>query len=713
MKIGIDFETYSDVDLPVHGLDNYVRGEDFTPLICSVSMPDRGEYTYDFILDPGSLHRFIDDMQQLIADPDVTFVAHNAGFERAVNRYLGLDIADRIIDSAVYARMAGVGEKLEVASRQLTDTAKLEVGASLIQIFCIPNEWNRYKAPSIHRVMERSEEWIQFTRYCEIDAKAGREIVEAVEELFAQFGVREIIERENDFELVTWHMNDVGWHVDKPLVEAMNNRAWANTEIEKRMFALETGELINFNSHVQLKRYCEKRGVKVKSLDKYRLPVLLEKIEKKLLEIEATQDAPRDMEQWVNLREVHALLQCKQEIGGSSLSKLTRILELMGPDGQLRDQYVHVGAGQTFRTSGRGVQMQNLKKLDGNIRDMSTVYDYKTPWSNVDMAGQLRQVFTASHPDGKLFVGDFSAVESRGLAYLAGEEWKLDAYRQGLDVYKVLVTRFKGYENLTVDDVTPEMRPRGKYSELSCGYQASAVAVQEFMFRLGFHISEEEAAQNVTDWRYANPAIVQFWGELDNILKAAVALKQPQTMTTAYGQVIKITPFWLPSIQEQHPGAVSLMVQLFDKGRVILARVVHGCYFQGQALCYYKPAERLSAGRLWDPINHTATQKQGREIKNTIFGGKLTGIIVQSLCRELFFDSMKALHDFIKHQEIPNAVIVGQFHDEIVVDWWPSEEDGAVTEEDLKNIMEGHMSWSRLDGFPLTAEIKSDFRYIK
>src|SRR5690606_10264330 len=114
-----------------------------------------------------------------------------------------------------------------------------------------------------------------------------------------------------------------------------------------------------------------------------------------------------------SLEEVKALLETKQEIGGSTLSKLPKILDLVSEDGRLRDQYMHVGAGQTFRTTGRGVQMQNLKKLDADIKDMSTLYDFEVEWSNGDMAGQLRQVFTASHEDGKIIVGDFSAVESR------------------------------------------------------------------------------------------------------------------------------------------------------------------------------------------------------------------------------------------------------------------------------------------------------------
>src|SRR5690606_606377 len=149
--------------------------------------------------------------------------------------------------------------------------------------------------------------------------------------------------------------------------------------------------------------------------------------------------------------------------------------------------------------------------LGEEIRDMDTIFDFSVEWTNTDMAEQLRQVFKSRHPKGQIIVGDFSAVESRALAYCAGEEWKLEAYRKGQDVYCALVTRFKDYSHLTYEQLADrsgeyrdKLRPRGKYSEVSWGCQASGLAVQDFMFRLGFTVSQDEGAQNVTDWRGAN-----------------------------------------------------------------------------------------------------------------------------------------------------------------------------------------------------------------
>ena len=713
--IGLDFETYSDVDIKEHGFPRYIADPSFTVLCASIDDKD-GRRTYDFILDPDGRENFLLEIVRLLFSEDSAnnlIVAHNAGFERGVMRKLGFPIDERIVDSAVYARMAGAGEKLEVASRQLTNTPKLAVGMDLIKLFCVPNEHNKDKAPTPEMILRFTEQWLAFLDYCEVDAAGSREIRAYALELFGE----ELIAREDELELITYHQNQAGWHIDRPLIKQMANRAWANSYIEQQSFLLDTGKVLNFNSHQQIKRYCADRGFPIKSTDKYQLPIALEKAKIELAELslkatdEATETRARE------LSEVIRMLECKHELGGSSLSKLNKILDLANDDDQLRDQYIHCGAGQTFRTSGRGVQMQNLKKLidqDGkeSIRDMETVYDFAVDWSNTDMASQLRQVFTASHEDGQIIVGDFSAVESRALAYEAGEEWKLQAYRDGQDVYKVLVTRFSGFEGRTVDSITTAERPRGKYSELSCGYQASAKAVKDFMFRLGFVVPLDEAAQNVVDWRGANPFITDMWWRLDQMLKDAVRYNGVEFTQLAYGMRVVATPFLLPSIQEIHPGAVSLKIELLEaNGNPIVTRIIHGCYMHGRSIVYYKPAERVSDGPLWTNINATASQKAKKTILLSVYGGKLAGILTQSLCRELFYDSMAEYQRLLEENNVQNAVMVGQFHDEIATDWWPMK--GGHTLEEVKALKAQAMSTCRLPGFPLIADIKSAYRYIK
>lgn len=721
-RVGLDYETFSSVNLPERGLDNYVKSPDFRVLIASMEF-NGVAWTYDWVFD--CLWQFNGQKQTPMPHDKITKqfmgymnrtdqIAHNAPFERAVTKWLDPEYSPyRIEDSAVLARAAGAESKLEVASRQLTNSDKLEVGSSLVMRFCVPNDLYPEGATR-ERIIENDDmdNWMLFIEYCEMDARGCREIGDTFDKIFGELDPT-LRERELYKERATFDMNENGWHVDLPLVKKMKQRKWANDIIAKRAFVNESNQQINFNSVPQLKKYCAERGFPIKSTDKYHLPVYLEKVTEQL----KNEDNSLSEDRLQKLREVQSLLEVKAELGGSMLTKLPVILNLVNEeDGRLRDQYMHLGAGQTFRTTGRGVQMQNLAKLkmekDENgkevPRDVSTLYDLTADWSNTDMAGNLRQVFTATHPEGQIIVGDFSAVESRGLAYLAGEEWKLDAYREGLDVYKVLVTKYDGIE---YDEVTPALRPRGKYSELSCGYQASGAAVQEFMFRLGFSVSIEEALQNVIDWRGANPNIVDFWFTLDKVLKGAVRTKQPLSAKIGHGLTFKVTPFLLDSIQEIHPGAQSVVMQiLLPDGEPFVSRVVHGCYFKkaGErvALCYYKPVDKLSKGKLWTP-----TYKHPKTKKTTfysIYGGKVAGIMTQSFCREMFFESLSELNERLKG--VGNALIVNQFHDEIGVDWSP---EGPLSLEATVKIVEETMSHTRIKDFPLIADVKYHYRYVK
>src|SRR5690606_8007773 len=141
-------------------------------------------------------------------------------------------------------------------------------------------------------------------------------------------------------------------------------------------------------------------------------------------------------------------------------------------------------------------------------------------------------------------------------------------------------------------------------------------------------------------------------------------------------------------------------------GTPFVTRFVHGLYFKGDTLCYHKPAERLN-GNLW--VKSYRHPKTGRDTLYSIYGGKLAGIFTQSFCRELFFDSLMRLRHRL--QTVPNARIVGQFHDEINIDWWPME--GGKTEQEVMDIMTECMSESPIEGFPLVVDVKSAYRYIK
>lgn len=690
--IGLDFESYSFTDLIVHGLDNYTHDEYFTPLIACTHGPKPGQrQRFDFIADYNGARSALVE-----ALGDHAIAAHNAGFEQAVLEQLGIQVSSlQFVDTAVLARAAGAAGKLEAAAPQLLGTDKLDTGMALIKLFSIPGEYqarvmNGAFDPQI--VADYQDKWEEFFYYCQVDADLSYQLATS---LLPGFPMKELINN-----AVTMDMNNVGWHVDLDLVKEMQRRYEENVNLVVTDFMLSCdAEDLNLASFPQMQAWCAQRGVKAKSFDEASVAKMLKLVTKKI----ADPNTPDDKA--AALTQVQMLLETKQVMGGSSLKKLQTLIDRTGADSRLRDNYLHIGAGATYRTSGRGVQMQNLKRLNGQGDDVELLYDPSINWDNDRLASNLRQVFTASDPAGKLIVGDFSSVESRGLAWQAGEQWKLDAYHQGQDLYKVLAGKIF---NVRYEEVTKPQRQTGKVGELACGYGAGPDAVHDFAQKMGVDISEQEAAVLVRDWRIANHGVVTYWSDLDAALHKAVA-GQINSVAIPEGRVV-FTPINAPeSLARQvgDGGLLSVEVRMYlHDGTKVLTRVIHGVHLKGRSVGYYKPSERKT-GDLW--VDEFTNPKTKRVQPYTVYGGKLAGLLTQSLCREMFFDSLREIHAWAgKHS---NLMLVGQMHDEIVVDWSPV--PGKPDLPETMRALEKAMTTTVLPQFPLDAEIKSDYRYTK
>ena len=700
--MGLDFETYGAVSLPDHGLERYVADKSFTPLIaCTASFSEGGGLLvtrFDFT-DPATFYTEVTRLRSWLSGRIVC--AHNAGFEQRVLQWLGIELpTENIVDTAVVARAAGAGGKLEAAAPQLLGTDKLEDGWRLIKLFSIPSKeqlerGERYFDTGLKS--EHVEDWETFNVYCELDAKLSLKLAW---EIGFQLGL--IGSDELRYQAVTMEMNQRGWHVDVACVEEMQRRYLENVEAAVEEFRItHDAEDLNLNSLPQLKAWCLERGIKANSFDEKNVAKLHSRISKRLA---ACDDGskPLAFEKYHQYCEVLSLLETKQILGGSSLKKLQVILDTVSEDDRLRDQYLHVGAGQTWRTTGRSVQMQNLKRLS-TVADMGELDDPDSEWDNEQLAANLRQVFTATDPNGALIVGDFSSIESRGLAWLACAWWKCEAYRQGKDMYKVLAAEMFGVH---YDDVTKEQRQAGKVGELSCGYNAGGEAVRAFAEGMGIELNEAEAAKLVFDWRASNPEVVNLWGRLDECLLEGFKRGEFRT-PVGYDYMVVIRHWPTPeSLLAQHPKAQSLVLELRDsEGKTMLRRIFHGCYERGRGLCYYKPSQ-LKNGDLWS--NHFTDPKTKQVRFYNIYGGKLAGILTQSFCRELFFRALVKVHSYCRNTE--GLDLIGQFHDEIVLDWRPGGDlDLAVAE----SVLERFMSSTTIKGFPMAAEIKHDYRYTK
>lgn len=693
--IGLDFETYSPTDLMSKGLRNYTADPDFQPLLAAVKQSGYGTIVIDFSKDyDHALAELYGQVVKPVLSGGQRIVAHNAGFEREVLRAIGYDLPfDAFVDSAVLARAHGAGGSLEAAAAQLLGMDKLESGKDLIKLFSVgegPFD------PGLARLY--AAEWEEFKRYCAVDAELSLRLYEVLTAI-------KPMDKEERYSALTMEMNAVGWPVDMELVAAMGARVWENTQDLETHFLDEIRDsTFNLRSHKQKDEFCRTRGVRMPGFDEKNVAKYLPRVIKK-------RDDEQDRDKKLGYDEVVFLLETLKLMGGSSTAKLDKIVDT-ACNGRLYDSYLHVGAGATYRTTGRGVQMQNLPRLHGNGDDVQELYD-GVEWPNSTVAHNLRQVFCASHPQGRLIVGDFKSVESRGLAWQAGEEWKLTAYFEGRDIYTMQAV--KKY-HAAYEDITKPQRTFGKVGELACGYGAGPGAVRSFAEGMGVTMSEQEAAELVKDWRDNDPETVRYWHDLDAVLKRALALKidqvyRPSDHIEIFMHVVSAPPSLAKQTGNHELLSIWYGMKLRGHNRELFSRVIHGVYLDGRNVGYYKPTSRKT-GDLW--VNTFTDPKTGLKRKYTIYGGKLAGLLTQSLCRELFFLSLQDFRDMLT--DVSNVRIVGQFHDEIVVEWSPEplgEGSAIMSLEETEELLGASMRMDWLPEFPLDAEIHSAYRYIK
>jgi DNA polymerase len=678
--VGLDFETYCALDLKEVGLARYVAHPTFTVTLASVAT-HTGTTTIEFPDTPSDRAYLKDLLQGMVV------CAHNAGFEDAVLGWLGIKNVE-LVDSAVVAAVAGADRHLAGAAKQLMITGKLDEDRSLINLFAKKQKDQVDDEFDMDLIRNNRIKWEAYKAYCERDAELSRGIVIDWGQGQGPF------QREMKYAGITLAMNKAGWPVDVASVEAMRDRYQRNLEQLQHDFALSVDSGLNLASHAQLKKWCLERGIRSNSFDKQNV----ERLISRLVKLQQTHSQGLTKE----YAEVLEMLLVKQELGGSSLKKLETILATQH-EGRVYDQYVHAGAPQSLRTSGRSIQMQNLPRLV-NKRYMADLHYRGSVWSNDDLAGNIRQLFTASQGDGQLIVADFASIESRALAYQAGEEWKIDAYARGDDLYKAQAMKI--FRLPSIDAVDKGQRTTGKVGELSCGYGAGPVAVKDFAAKMHVEMSETEAAALVRDWRDVCPKTVDYWDRLGTALFEAVRTNRRRSVTAAYGMGIIFVPSRTPaSLVEQAPDVQSFRMEMWKDGNLLLSRVFHGCYLRGRNIGYHKPST-LKGGRPWKKtfVNPKTKRQQYYEL----YGGKLAGILTQSMCREIFFEALEELSRVLHQWD--NVTIIGQFHDEVVVDWVPGRASLIQVMEAMRSTMSRSRTHPKL---PMGVEVNHDYRYTK
>lgn len=646
-ELGIDIETYSSCDLPSCGVYKYSEAPDFRVLLFSYSVDGGAVRSVD--IEQGEA--LPDDVRAALTDPAVEKTAFNAQFERVcLSRWLGLDgFLDPAQWRCTMARAARMGLPLSLgqcAEVLHLSEGKMKEGAALIRFFSVPGKNGR------HRPQDAPDKWETFKAYNIRDVEVEQAVLKKVRRL-------EMPDWENELYVADQEINDRGVRID-PIFVANAARFDADYRSEQleRLKAL-TG-LENPNSPAQLKRWLT---------DTTRLPV--DTLNKKSLD-----DLEAKLIYWPTAQEA---LRLRRVLGKTSNKKYDAMLECVCQDGRIHGLLQYYGANRTGRWAGRLVQVQNLPQNHlpdiGHARQLvraGDLEDFELEYDNVTqtLSELIRTSFIAS--EGRtLHVCDFSAIEARVVAWLAGEKWVLDVFRQGGDIYCATASQMFGVP-VEKHGKNAELRQKGKIAVLALGY-GGGVAALEAMGGSLLGLTEVEERDIVYKWRDANPRIVRLWAKLEEA--AMTALRTGRTITVHRG--ITLERRW------------GMLLVTLPSGRT---------------LCYPRARVGVEAGDgrrgdhdiiEYEGLNQTT--KKWETVRT--YGGKMTENLVQSIARDI-------LAHVLLQARRRGMDVVFHVHDEVIIDARPS-----IRLEDVEALFSDPPTWCR--DLPLKGAGYSTPYYLK
>ncbi len=504
-ELFIDIETYSSVDIRAAGLYPYVEADDFEIMMVQYAWGDEPVRCIDLVTDGDDpdVQAELLEVQAGLLDPGVLKIAHNNAFERAaLGKHLQCYLPpEQWHDTMILAAMNGLPMSLEAAGDALgIELQKLKEGTALINYFCKPCKptianGGRTRNTSWHAL----DKWERFKAY-------GVRDVEAMRQIYRRLQRFPIPEWERRVWCLDARINERGVLVDRDFAEA----AIAVDDAFREEHTAEMQKLTlldNPNSVAQLKEWLEMVGVSVDSLNKATVA---------------------DLRKEVPDPTTRRVLELRQLLGKTSTKKYQAMTAAAGKDDRIRGLLQYYGAGRTGRWAGRLVQVQNLPQnhLDdiGLVRELVKDRDLATLemcFDNVpDVLSQLIRTAFVAKPGHTFLVSDYAAIEARVIAYLAGEQWRMDVFAQGGDIYCSSASQmFK--VPVVKHGVNGHLRQKGKIAELACGYGGGVGALKAFgADKMG--LTEAEMQDIVTQWRAASPTIPKFWRDTEQAAKRAL-----------------------------------------------------------------------------------------------------------------------------------------------------------------------------------------------
>lgn len=634
--LNIDIETRSSIAIKF-GVRKYADSKDFKILLFAYSV-DHGEIE---VVDFANGEQLPNEISKALINPSVKKSAFNAAFERtciAKSRSEAMP-PEQWRDTMIWGMELGLPASLEQMAKHLKVPQQKDTeGKRLIRKFCIPRKDGTFCEDF------DSDDWELFKSYVKQDVRTELSIADELE-------AYPIAESEWELWALDQRINDRGIGVDMDLVHAALSLDEETSVLAKEKLQELTG-LDNPNSVMQLKKWLSEQGLEVVSLGKEQVTEILEDSQTPQIAREA--------------------LLLRQATSNASIKKYDMLDNATCSDERIHGILQFYGASRTGRWAGRLLQVQNLPRGSLKPYELADARDFVKNkdtealdmiWG--DVPNVLKSLIRSSlipSEGNEFIVSDFSAIEARVIAWLAGEEWVLDTFRTGHDIYKATANQMFNLGG--VDKVDKSMRQRGKVATLALGYQGGTGALKA-MGALKMGIEEDELQGLVNAWRKANPNIVRFWKRVEAAAKRALE----------FGTKVSLRGTGISFYVQDH----FLMIELPN----------------GRSIAYTNA--RLEEGRI---------RYEGKSMASSTFqtldtyGGKLVENIVQATARDVLGESMIRLENL-------GYKIVAHVHDEVILDV----PKGASNIDEINKLMAINPEWT--EGLPLAAAgFRSDF-YMK
>ena len=600
--LSIDIETYSSVNLQKAGVYKYAESPDFDILLFGYSVDGGAVHVIDLACGEKIPAEIVD----ALLDESVTKWAFNAQFERVcLSNYLDTWLSpDSWHCTMVWSATLGLPLSLEGVGAVLgLEKQKLTEGKNLIKYFCVPCAPTKSNGGRTRNLPQHDiEKWEQFKAYNLRDVETEM----SIQKKLSRFPVPDFIWDEYHLDQ---EINDRGIGLDMTLVEqAISIDSISRKNLTQQIQNLT--DLDNPNSVAQMKGWLSDNGLEMDTLGKKAVA-------------ETLKTAPKHLADVLSLR---------QQLAKSSVKKYTAMQTAVCKDSRARGMFQYYGANRTGRFAGRIIQLQNLPQnhmsdladaralvRSGNYDALELLYD--------DIPDTLSQLIRTAfvHQDGKKFiVADFSAIEARVLAWLAGEKWRMQVFADGKDIYCSSATQMFGVP-VEKHGINGHLRQKGKIAELALGYGGSVGALKS-MGALEMGLTEEELQPLVNAWRNANPMITALWWDIDRAVKTTV--------------------------REHIPTEVAGLKFTYESGFIFMRLP------SGRRLAYVKPRMGINQfGSESVTYEGVGATKKWERLES--YGPKFCENAIQAIARDILMYAMQTLR---------NCSIVAHVHDELIIE---------------------------------------------